>query len=569
MPQTLAQNLLAHTPLLTAGVLLSVALLAAFVAVTLRERHAIVTTSFTLTSIMLAYFLQGTAPASVELVGRRELLCLQLIFIFVLQLAHSLQPHDKWTTVQAFAIRVLQLLLAGFALVVAVMPLALTTPWILAALWLGIVAVSLATGLAATRGLRGQQEAFYQVVAWLGIVLALLYCLRSASEFFTVVLLWSLATAAVFLTLSFAHQALRSRMYWSMKLQESELNGRLLGIERSHRDFSREVEQHLGALEDGAYEEAILTSLLGHLDGLIPVVASAVVLSRNHDVRLVTRFEGGEREEFESILRTREPLLQSVCHSEKAAVIHSDQLGLRGFDAEIATLCIIPIRVEHADWACVLFAREPDEGLQREELLLVQDFAIQARNALISAEKFDRVRRQAETDALTGLLNRGAILQRAERAFRKAQSLDTNLSLFFIDIDKFKAVNDTYGHEAGDIVLRTVAQLCHDCLRENDLVGRYGGEEFVALLPGADAENAERIAERIRATVHSTRVQAAAQVIRVTVSIGIAEITDGSSDVSSLIGAADRALYCAKRDGRNRVVHHLYVVRGDKTHVGS
>ncbi|MEO1574497.1 MAG: diguanylate cyclase [Pseudomonadota bacterium] len=335
-------------------------------------------------------------------------------------------------------------------------------------------------------------------------------------------------------------------------------------VERSRRDFAEDVAKLVDELDPDLYEESIMGRFLDYLSNMVPVAAAAVAVSHRGDVRLVVSAHSPVREEFESILATREELLQSVCLSDRAAVIHSDDLGVSTVPSAASCLGIVPVRAPRNEWAGVLLARSGELEFGLDELELVSDFAHQAYDAIRSAQKFRRVKREAETDALTGVFNRGAAMARGQRAFRKHRSLGAPLAILFIDIDHFKAVNDRFGHSAGDRALKDVARLCGDCLRENDFLGRYGGEEFLAVLPGTSAAEAEIVAERIRAAIEAADIRYDDQRIKVTVSVGIAELSDKFTDLDTMLRAADRALYRAKREGRNRVVHHRYMLRGDR-----
>jgi len=239
-------------------------------------------------------------------------------------------------------------------------------------------------------------------------------------------------------------------------------------------------------------------------------------------------------------------------------------LGVSESPEVASCLGIVPVRARRNEWAGVLLARSGELEFGLDELELVSDFAHQAYESIRSAQKFRRVKRQAETDPLTGIFNRRAVMARGQRAFRKHRSLGEALAILFVDIDHFKAVNDEYGHDAGDIALREVATLCADCLRDDDFLGRYGGEEFLAVLPGASAREAEIVAERLRSAVEEKKISVDDISLGVTVSVGIAELNDKFMDLETMLRAADRALYRAKREGRNRVIHHRYMLRGDR-----
>ncbi|QKG21493.1 diguanylate cyclase [Actinomadura verrucosospora] len=159
----------------------------------------------------------------------------------------------------------------------------------------------------------------------------------------------------------------------------------------------------------------------------------------------------------------------------------------------------------------------------------------------------------ARTDAKTGLLNAGAWQREADTELSRAQRTHDALALLLIDIDHFKRVNDTHGHLIGDQVLVGVAStLCHQ-LRDYDVVGRFGGEEFVVLLPGADTVEACRVAERLRGRVRRLAVPAEEGTVNVTVSVGVALFRTHGEDLIELLAAADLALYRAKESGRDRV----------------
>ena len=161
----------------------------------------------------------------------------------------------------------------------------------------------------------------------------------------------------------------------------------------------------------------------------------------------------------------------------------------------------------------------------------------------------------ARTDHLTGALSRGALYTQAARDLQLARRQQTYTAAFIVDIDHFKTINDTYGHAAGDAVLRHVASHGQAVLRCTDLFGRYGGDEFVAILPETDLLTAAAIAERLRVAVGDPApglCPLPRGLPAVTVSIGVAAVAAGSGDIDALVAQADQALYTAKKAGRNR-----------------
>ena len=161
--------------------------------------------------------------------------------------------------------------------------------------------------------------------------------------------------------------------------------------------------------------------------------------------------------------------------------------------------------------------------------------------------------RQAARDSLTGMLNRGSFLVEFERELARVRG-GTVLSVAMFDLDHFKRLNDTHGHPAGDEVLRSVAASMLASIRQPDILGRYGGEEFALLMPDTDADMAMRVAERIRAAVQMNGVEWNGQRLSITVSGGVAAFASHGAGADALIAAADAALYEAKRAGRNRVL---------------
>lgn len=192
--------------------------------------------------------------------------------------------------------------------------------------------------------------------------------------------------------------------------------------------------------------------------------------------------------------------------------------------------------------------------------------ALKQRVAELEREN-EKLREQAERDGLTGLYSRVAGADRGEtllNAIRSAERPErrkreenigfTKISAVMIDIDRFKSVNDSLGHQAGDIVLKEIAKVIRDCIRADDIAFRYGGEEMALLLPGASETDAHVKADALREMISNMEFPDYPD-FRVTVSMGVSSSEDGGS-LDEIIGRADRALYKAKEDGRNRVCSH-------------
>jgi two-component system cell cycle response regulator len=166
-----------------------------------------------------------------------------------------------------------------------------------------------------------------------------------------------------------------------------------------------------------------------------------------------------------------------------------------------------------------------------------------------------RFRTQAQTDSLTGIANRRHFLDRAQQVASKVRQ-PHNASVLIMDIDHFKLINDAHGHQAGDAAIRHVALHASACLREEDVFGRIGGEEFAALLPGTDEATAWKVAEHIRQVVEQTPMQHHGELIPLTVSIGLVSGALTGGNIEALMQCADKVMYRAKNTGRNRSVSH-------------
>ncbi len=178
-------------------------------------------------------------------------------------------------------------------------------------------------------------------------------------------------------------------------------------------------------------------------------------------------------------------------------------------------------------------------------ILTLQDGQIRAQ---------EQLRFQATHDQLTGVLNRAEIMETLRRELERAAGAKTATGLLMLDIDHFKNINDTYGHLTGDAVLKEVTQRITKAVRGYDSVGRYGGEEFVVVLPGCSREQIDQGAERVRSAVDNGPVLIRDSKVVVTISIGGAVIANGSISDTEMLAAADSALYRAKAIGRNRTV---------------
>ncbi len=214
------------------------------------------------------------------------------------------------------------------------------------------------------------------------------------------------------------------------------------------------------------------------------------------------------------------------CPTGKLEVICTRSDGSE-FPAEVA---VSPLR-RSGSWWVVWSIRDITERKESEEKLLTL----------------------ATTDSLTGLINRRRFMEKAEAELDRARRYGRPLSMMMLDIDHFKRVNDTYGHDAGDDVLKTLSRLGLEVLRKVDFFGRIGGEEFSVLLPDTSLEGAVQVAERLREEVENAVMETRSGDLSITISIGVSTLNEEINNLETMLKAADVALYAAKRGGRNRV----------------
>ena len=220
---------------------------------------------------------------------------------------------------------------------------------------------------------------------------------------------------------------------------------------------------------------------------------------------------------------------------------------------------LFPLVNENRILGCIA-AKSTGDDITETDVNYLEQLAKQSSATINRANVYAEILKHATLDALTGFYNRRQLEERIKQETAKAKRQKTPLCAIMIDIDFFKRINDIYGHAAGDLVLKTVSKTMRSQLREYDVAGRYGGEEFAILLPFTKTEEAVMVAERLRQAVENKKIDLSKinhempnKIIDVTISLGIYELKP-SDNAGDLLKEADKALYQAKETGRNRII---------------
>lgn len=220
----------------------------------------------------------------------------------------------------------------------------------------------------------------------------------------------------------------------------------------------------------------------------------------------------------------------------------------------VRSVIVIPMLYENNLLGLFTMLSEKTEFLDTSQIELLKVMCNQASTSIANAKLHAEIEKLATTDGLTGLYNHRRFQEKLSEELKRFNRFSKPLSLLLTDIDFFKKINDTYGHPIGDFVLKSVAKITRETIRDIDIPARYGGEEFAAILPGTDSEGARKIAERLRKSVMNASFSAVGTSFKITISIGIATSPVDAQNKEELISRADKALYYAKRNGRNQSI---------------
>lgn len=354
------------------------------------------------------------------------------------------------------------------------------------------------------------------------------------------------------------------------------LKNRLLDEARQRAAEAETIREAASVVVSSLQVQKTMRRILDELNRVVPYDSASILLVRDDELEIVAargfpvesgvlglRFKATSETPNSIVFRTRQPLILRDAPEAYEPFRRPPHNHIRGWMG-------IPLIVQERIIGMLSLDSIQVDCFTPDHARLAAAFANQVAIAIENARLFEETRRLAITDSLTGIYNRRQFMELAGREFQRSVRYKKPLSVIMFDIDFFKNINDTYGHLAGDEILRSIARTCQEQLRNADLFGRYGGEEFVILLPETSLvfcqaqENeaplqdawlpAQAVAERLRQAIASKPVCVGKSQISVTISLGVAERTPESPTLDAVINNADQALLKAKQAGRNRVV---------------
>lgn len=332
--------------------------------------------------------------------------------------------------------------------------------------------------------------------------------------------------------------------------------------ERDQRALAEALRDTAAALSSTLSFDEVLERILTNVGKVVPHEAVSIMLVedgvahmvRSHGYQDTTGGTNGSQASAHKRWKMSENSLLRAVAAAGDSIVLSDTSEDPGWDTPwIHSYAGAPIIIKGRLVGFINLVGGRPGFFNREHARRLRAFADQAAIAFENARLYAEVERLATMDELTGIANRRRLFELGQREFELARRYGTPLAAILLDIDKFKKINDSFGHHAGDHVLSGIASTISQNVREVDLFGRYGGEEFVLLLPQSDRKSAYEVAERLRSLVEELRFETERGVLQVTISLGIAQLSKETVSLATLIDHADQAMYAAKQAGRNRV----------------
>ncbi len=332
--------------------------------------------------------------------------------------------------------------------------------------------------------------------------------------------------------------------------------------ERDQRSLAEALRDTAEALNSTLDLDTVLDRILINAGKVVPHDASTLMLIEEGAARIVRQYSYHERGLDDYVKAFRFSIheianLQQMANTGMPLAIPDtyqspDWVKFPGLEW-LRSFAGAPIRIKNETLGFINLDSTTPGFFSQAHAQRLMVFAHQAAIAIENARLYAQVQQMAITDDLTNLYNRRGFLELGAREIERARRFNHPLTLLFVDIDHFKEVNDNFGHITGDQALKEIARRFDKNLRIIDLSSRYGGEEYAILLPETELSEASLVAERLRQSIEAEPVTTDTVHLNITVSVGVAKLTDDIADLVALVDKADRAMYQAKQAGRNRV----------------
>lgn len=351
----------------------------------------------------------------------------------------------------------------------------------------------------------------------------------------------SLLEATIF-TLGLADRVLQIKVQRDSAQKESMERSQAYELQKDFSTLLNNITQKLHNSKSSEYEEVVLNTFLNELSHKVNFVTGAAIYQMDSRLHIYTR-KNREKEKYKKIIKNNSLQVNSVCDIGLPQRLKADP----PFD----NLFIIPVAMRRHEWSCLIL--EVPQSFHPTESMLdfLQHYATELIRCLLNIESLRLIKTQAETDGLTHLLNRNAVIERLKLQLVRSQRMNSPLSIAFVDVDDFKQINDTFGHEAGDLCLQNLAKLFLEELPKNVVVGRYGGDEFLIIFPNTNKKTARAHLDNVSRRIIPLIMEH--QSCNYTLSIGISSVRSNTKDTLQLIREADKALYVSKNEGKNQI----------------
>jgi diguanylate cyclase (GGDEF)-like protein/PAS domain S-box-containing protein len=334
--------------------------------------------------------------------------------------------------------------------------------------------------------------------------------------------------------------------------------------EKEQRQFAEALADTASIINSSLDLDEVLNHILDNVDKVVPYNSANIALVDEYGVVRFLKVKGyekyGTRDQILSIERRVDeiPNMKKMAESGEPSInpdtwVDPEWVKDLPGSTWIRSYIGAPIKRKEKLLGFLNLDAATPNFFKNKHLSRIQALADQAAIAIENAQLYKEMEKLAITDSLTGLYNRRFFFAFAENEIERTKRYNKNLSIIMVDIDHFKDVNDRFGHLIGDQVLKEISDICLSILRKVDVMCRYGGEEFVVLLPETEESDAAHAAERMCTAISTSRLKTEKGNVSVTVSIGVTELDKSHGALEKLLATADKALYTAKEAGRNRV----------------